>query len=234
MIIRNQKPHRSTTLYNVICSCLTAEENQKTLRQKIELGRKYIFNFDYVTPDSVNTDTFKQYFENMFISKFAECYIACETFELFQLKLESKMNEVMPTYCDLLAKFYSGSDDFFMNKSTTLTEDERNSNNKTARDTKTSNHSASGSVSSKFPSNIATAGKQIANVKYANDGNKSETDANETTADNSTSNTTDKSNGKSVTVSGSYLSQFGIYKNDVLHLFTELINEFQPLFSIVM
>ena len=114
--LRNPKqPKASSTLYNVICSVV---EPMLSPRQKIEAGRAFIFDFDYNTPEHIDKNDFKSFFETCFISNYLTRYFAYETYDLFKIKLESEVKIKMLDYSKKMSLFY---DKDFNGKSSTET-----------------------------------------------------------------------------------------------------------------
>lgn len=157
MMFRNPtNPKASTTLYNVISSVVPP--NLSPI-DKIEAGRKFIFNFDYLTPDGVDEEEFKQYFETAFIGEFLTRYLAFETFELWQIKLRSKMLLVMPEYVNKLSTFFDDVD--YGSITETSGENKGKAKNK--------------SISADLPAGLIDVSK-IGDVSYADNGNLSESE----------------------------------------------------------
>lgn len=203
-IFRNPtNPKGSSTLYNVISSLVSPTLSPT---EKIEAGRKYIFNFDYVTPEGVNKEEFKQYFETAFIGEFLTRYFAYNSFELWQIKLRSKMLLVMPDYVNKLSAYFNDVE------YGTVTETSGTNEGKTTNKQKT--------VSADLPIGIIDT-NAIGSVKYADNGSLTESET-----DNNNTNTS-KTVVKSLDMLIKYNEQFS-------GLFTSLMREFDSMFSVVI
>lgn len=226
MIHRSKEPYRSSNIYRVTAS-LTPEFKNLNPFEKLEAARKVVFNFDYPTPDSISSDEFKRFFEHMFISRFWERWFKAETFESFTIQLYSKMLEVLPTYNIVLSKIFDNDIDNFL-----LTQDNTTTTikNKSTSKGTTSEQGTTKAVGSAFPSNIINAGDNVGAVKYANNGNLNENNTSGTTENNTTN------DGETVTtrISGNLFDQFIKYNTEFKDVFTNLINEFNILFSFII
>lgn len=210
-ILRNKYPYQSSNIYNITAS-RTSNFSELNPFEKMERAREMVFIFDYPTPDNIEANDFKDYFESMFISKYFDSYFKYETFERWQLAFYSKMLEIMPIYNAKLSNFFdTNKDKLFSNKTETTSESESN----------TENESASENIASIFPANLNKAGQNIGAVNYANNGNLSN--------DNSTAN--NKTTGKNTTVSIDNFNNVLKFDEHFKGIFTDLINEFNPLFS---
>lgn len=246
LIHRNKNPYKSTNIYRVTAS-LTPDFPTLTPFEKIEKARRIIFTFDYPTPDNIDSQTFKDYFETMFISRFWENFFSAETYESFSVRFYSKMLEVMPTYAHILSLFFNNNiDDLILNitESTTKTNSNTDTTNK-GNDVITTNKSGSinnenKNINSNFPANMMSAGTKINNVDYANNGgitNDKQTSSENGTQNNKIDNTSNQKNNSETTVlshSGSKLDGYIKYNNEFKSIFTNLLNEFKPLFSAVL
>lgn len=63
--------------------------------ERIETGRKFLFDFDYLVP---NAD-FRKSFETQFIEKYWQECIGYATVPLFKLKLKQRLEMLMPEIC---------------------------------------------------------------------------------------------------------------------------------------
>lgn len=77
----------------------TQYEEGLSLREKIEIGRQYLFDFYYPFYD----EDYRQVFETNFIKNFYMREIGFETEELFKLRLDTWLNINMTYYNELLA-----------------------------------------------------------------------------------------------------------------------------------
>lgn len=89
-----------TTELRYICESfagLNKSVGYKSVRQTIEEARPLIFNFPY----PIYEQSHKEELETKIIKHYYTREIAFETVGLFQLKLDAKMNEIMPYYNQL-------------------------------------------------------------------------------------------------------------------------------------
>lgn len=152
---RSNYPYKSSTIYNVLAS-VTSDFSRLTIYEKVQKARPIIFDFDYTTPENVDADDFKYYFETMFISRYFQYYFKTETFEAWKLLFYSKMLEVMPVYATKLSFFFTDKiEDILLNTTETVTK----GTNKNK------------SISAALPADIIRAGYAIENVGRADSGN---------------------------------------------------------------
>lgn len=219
---RNKEPYRSSNIYRVTAS-VTPDFKNLTPFEKLEAARKVVFNFDYPTPDSIEPDEFKRFLEQMFVSHFWERWFRAETFESFSIQLYSKMLEVLPAYNIMLDVFFrDNKDEILMNH--TIVNSETKDDNKQTNETENTNKN----IASAFPANMMSAGGNIGNVNYANNGNLTN-DKNE-----SVSTQDNKRSFDSDTLSGVMLDSLIKFNKEYSNIFTKLLNEFNILFSYII
>lgn len=86
---------RPPTLYVLMNSLANYDKEDKIKIQDLPSAtHKQIFNFDYPLSNKINKDEF----EIMILNKFIMRRINFETFTSFQIALNVKLNEIMPTY----------------------------------------------------------------------------------------------------------------------------------------
>lgn len=213
-ILRSKYPYQSTNIYNITAS-RTIGFSALNPFEKMERARRMIFVFDYPTPENVDSEDFKAFFEKMFIGKFLDDYFKYETFERWQLAFYSKMLEVMPIYNAKLSNFfYDNKEQLF----TVITESETETENQNNSTTKNENIAAS------FPSNMKTAGRNIGAVQYANAG----------TVVNDENDSTGKSKSHNTSKTINNFENILKFDSHFKGIFTDLLNEFNPLFSAVI
>jgi hypothetical protein len=179
--------------------------------ERMEAARKHIFSFDYPTPENIDANTFKDYFETLFISHFIDDYFKYETFERWQIALYSKMLEVLPTYNAKLSNFfYQDKEKLFFNRSTTTTTGNRTNERKNKN------------ISSNFPANLNRAGMNIDNVEYAQNGTL-ENDIN-----------TDENKTETETKTGNSFEMSIKFDEHYKAIFSDLLDEFNGLFSFLI
>ena len=120
-----------TTELRYICEQLANETDSKgynDINSIIEKARTKIFSFEY----DIFSNTYKKILETKILKHFYLREIAYETYMFFKLKLENKMQQIMPYY----NKLYSSQDlitdplkDFSRNHTTSRTDDTSTSEN---------------------------------------------------------------------------------------------------------
>ena len=237
-IIRSKQPYQSSNIYRTGASLI---DNFPYLSpfDKIQKCRPIVFPFDYPTPENIESDVFKDFFETMFISKYFENFFKFETFEAWQVKLYSKMLEVMPVYAKMLENFfYSDKTELLLNqyKETVQTHDDvatTRQNDETTTGTSTRENK---NISAAFPANLNRAGTNVGNVNYADNGaidNGSDSSRNIREA---TENHEEKRNGtvNRQGYSGNVLDQILKFDEHFNGIFTALLNEFGALFTSIL
>lgn len=220
MWLRNKKPYKSTTIYNFISSLLTPEQQLLTPIEKLQIGKKYIFNFDYSFLFD-NDNQFKDYIEMLFIEKYCTNYFAYETFEQWKIKLMYKWSSVIAGYSKVFENVLFNDD--MLNVSKTESESQTNNNNNGS----TTNNSKSMSLD--FPQNLGyNIDIDMRNIKYGNNGNVSE---DKSTNSNNTS-STNKSN--TISYNGSSFQLSLEHSEKLAHIIDDFLNEFQELFYCIM
>lgn len=234
MIHRNKEPYRSSNIYRVTAS-LTPEFKNLNPFEKLEAARKVVFNFDYPTPESISSDEFKRFFEQMFISRFWERWFRAETFESFTIQLYSRMLEILPEYNIMLDTFFNeNKEQIFLNHSTTKSKTESSGESESDNTQTSESTNTNKNIASAFPANMMSAGDNIGNVNYANNGNLTN-DKNE--SENTGETKTKQSNNsatESETISGVMLDSILKFNKEYNKIFTNLINEFNILFSFII
>lgn len=242
LIHRNKNPYKSTNIYRVTAS-LYSDFPTLSPFEKVERARKIIFNFDYPTPDNVNSDEFKRYFETMFITRFWERFFAAETFEAYHMRLYSKMLEIMPIYSELLGAFFmDDKDKLFLNytKSETHSDSDSKTNGSESNSSTgtNTNKGTTKDIASVFPANMMTAGTHLDSVNYANNGNLNDVDNTQTSKDSASGShnneTKQNANSYTETVSGVLLDGLLKFNNEFKTVFSNMINEFNSLYTAII
>ena len=92
--LRNDYPE-PPTIYSILNSYVNfSKETPEKIKNLAKTGRAVIFDFDY--PLTSNID--KESFECMILNHFLMRRIGYETFTAFNIALNVKLNEIMPTY----------------------------------------------------------------------------------------------------------------------------------------
>ena len=237
-IIRNKQPYQSTNIYRVTAS-LIDDFPILTPFEKIQKARPIVFPFDYPTPENIEPDVFKDFFETMFISKYCECFFKFETFEAWQVKLYSKMLEIMPTYCKMLENFfYSDKVDLLLNqyKETVESHDDTTGNRQNDETGTGSATRENKNINSSFPSNLNRAGTNIGNVNYADAGAIDNGSDSSRTTRKATENHEENRNGtvKREGYNGNIFDQILKFDEHFNGIFTAMLNEFGALFTSIL
>lgn len=93
--IPSLKPLRPPLLYDIMNGMINFNnQNPYSIHELSKQASSKVFNFNYPLSSKVN----KQEFEESILNNFINRRLGYETFTLFQIKLKTKMNEIMPTY----------------------------------------------------------------------------------------------------------------------------------------
>lgn len=91
----NNVSNKPPTLYFLLESIVNYGKDDKTkIKDLAKEGRSRIFNFDYPLTDKINKEDFEVNIINHYLTR----RIGAETFTLFQINLNAKLNEIMPFY----------------------------------------------------------------------------------------------------------------------------------------
>lgn len=177
------------TLYTLLESMLNYGKDEKIkIKNLAKEGRQQIFDFDY--PLSSNIE--KAEFEEKILNHFLTRRIGFETFTLFQIELNAKLNEIMPKYNKMFDEFVNWKifeGETITKTGSNITENESVSNLENSANNKTNN--ITDRRNSEMPQNRL---QDIRDGNYLTDYNY---DTAETTSnDNSKSNGTNKQNNK--------------------------------------
>lgn len=184
----------------------------------ISNARKIIFTFDYPTPNNVDKEEFKKYFETTFLTTYFTDKIAFETFEQFIFKLYSKINKFLPMYNPIFSTFFNAeSDDIILNHKIEHTEHGENAGENVGK-------MESESLQSRYPENLIRS-NSLNNIDYANNGDRDKT----TNEDNQSSNYDISFSEKKY---GNLIDRVNNYTR-LANLMENLMNEFNSLFSIL-
>ena len=83
------------TVYSLLESIVNYGKDEKTkIKDLAKAGRSTFFNFNYPLSNKVS----KEDFETMILNNFIDRRIGYETLTTFRIKLNVKLNEIMPTY----------------------------------------------------------------------------------------------------------------------------------------
>lgn len=91
----NNVSNKPPTLYFLLESIVNYGKDDKTkIKDLAKEGRSRIFNFDYPLSDKIDKEDFEVNIINHYLTR----RIGAETFTLFQINLNAKLNEIMPFY----------------------------------------------------------------------------------------------------------------------------------------
>lgn len=91
----NNVSNKPPTLYFLLESIVNYGKDDKTkIKDLAKEGRTRIFNFDYPLTDKIDKEDFEVNIINHYLTR----RIGAETFTLFQINLNAKLNEIMPFY----------------------------------------------------------------------------------------------------------------------------------------
>lgn len=100
--IPNYDFFRPPLLYDLMNSMTNfGAEEQTKIKDLARVSSHQIFDFEYPLSTRVN----KEDFETMILNHFIDRRIGFETYTLFHIKLENKMNEIMPYYNKIFDSF---------------------------------------------------------------------------------------------------------------------------------
>ena len=205
----------TTTIWEIIKSLNNYEPDEPN--KLIEKYRNKIFNFDYSVPETINKDNFKKWFETTFIMHFGTWEIGCDTFGLFQMRLQAKCYEIMPIYNKMIDNLNSISpNDFRHGQYGTVKR-----NNKSQGESEETNDS----MGSTLPVNMINS-NAISDVNYADSASKSE-------SQNTNKNTFEEEAKYDLTYFTDIIGLLN-YNEKGRKIYTELFDEFNILFLGVM
>ena len=187
--------------------------NSKSIDEKLDTARSYIFDFDYPVID----DTTKKRIEIAILKHYYYREIAFETIGMFKIKLNDRLNLIMSRYNALyqkqdlsLSPYINSYLKEFGNNNGTSNTDTKNDDWQTTSDT---------------PSGILTElkeGKYSSMAVYTNN--------NDTTNNSNASNY----NREVESLNGvTYAEAFRNYFDNIISIDEELVNEFSDLFMVI-
>ena len=225
---------RYTTSLEVVVNNLCEDRNQG-LYNRVDTAREKIFNFYYPTPQKI--ESFKRYFEMLFIFHYLTDEFAFETYYLWKVKLQAKCMEVMPGYAKAFDGFAQMTADLAVGNQKFNRKTDSNATGKSKSTGSFSNQNDSNSTmrgaESDLPGNMIKA-KDFNSIEYADRANL-DTASNKSTDKGSTTtanDTTTKSN-QIETITGLTMPAgevFRQFKNEVNGLYSELLDEYKDLF----
>ena len=225
---------RYTTSLEVVVNNLCKDRNEG-LYNRIDTAREKIFNFYYPTPQKI--ETFKRYFEILFIMHYLTDEFAFETYYLWKVKLQAKCMEVMPGYAKAFDGFAQMTADLAVANQKFNRKTDSNSTGKSKSTASFSNQNDSNSTmrgaASDLPGNMIKA-KDFNSIEYADRANL-DSASNKATdkGSNTTETDTTPTSNQIETITGLTMPAgevFRQFKNEVNGLYSELLDEYKDLF----
>ena len=201
----NEKP---PTLYSILESIVNfGKTDKQKIKDLAKYGRSTIFDFDYPLSDKIS----KEQFECMILNHFLMRRIGTETVTAFKIKLDVKLNEIMPMYNKLIDLLYE--ENAFGEITKRTGKDNRvvqnTTNNEMTNTSNTENENISDRRKSDTPQNKLDNirdGKYVTEYNYDKDTSKGKDTSN--SQGNSNSNTKDDNTYEETT---SRINLFEIY-----------------------
>lgn len=251
MILRSHTPKKSTTMYNVMRGLYG--ESDKTVIEQIEDFRKVLFNYNYNFSDLPINDSIKEVLEKSFISHYINYYFSEETFEIFHLKVYSKMLEIIPKYTPILIELYNSNKTIFddvtvyekesIGDSTNQSTSNSTTNNNTHNENDSTTTQNNKSLNANLPIGIINF-DEINSIDYADNGGLQN---NKTVNNNVATNTTNTfNNSESNDINNNHYNENSktthstntIEKikslSEMSSVITDFLSEFDVLFSQVI
>ena len=185
----------------------------KKLDEKLELARPYIFNFDYPVID----ESTKERIEKAILKHYYFREIAFETIAIFKIKLNDRLNLIMPRYNEL----YKHQDNELSPYINSYLK-EKGANDNTSN---TVNNSENWQTSSDTPQGILEelkAGTYSSGAVYTTNG-----DTNDSTNAGTYERQVESLSGLT------YAEAFRSYYDNIISIDEELVNEFSDLFMVL-
>lgn len=238
------------TLYSILESIVNYGKDDKTKIKDLALeGRKTIFNFTYPLSDKVK----KEDFECMILNNFLMRRIGFETVTAFQIRLNVKLNEIMPLY----NKMFDMLDGWnIFEDGETITRDVKDNRTIDVSATDTNKTTSNGTVENEMNTSSETSGNntsdkrasdtpqdEIEDVKsgayvsdysYIQDNNKSN-DKSENKGTSTSNNITDTNgtNTSNTQNNGTLTETTKRTQADKLRLYTEFIEKRKNIYTMI-
>lgn len=227
----------TTSIETIINSQSNHEPN---IYDRIESGRKFLFDFDYPVP----SQEFKDSFERQFCEKYWQECIGYETVPLFKMKLKQRLemlgNEVIFKYSALQKIIDCDPTIVHSGNSTEDNESKLKSNNDSTASSRSEsngrNNNNGKNIVSDLPADMISA-ENIGNVKYASQGQMSANSG--TTYGLTTGNTKGTSIGSTTNNGhierifeeyGNQLEGYSKYLKSYVNIMSEVLNSFDDMF----
>lgn len=184
------------TIYAFLQSIVNYGKDEKTKTKDLaKEGRSKIFDFDYPLSSNIN----KEDFECMILNHYLMRRIGFDTLTIFKIKLDVKLNEIMPKYNKMFDSVYNWNIFDDGEKTVRSGTDNRNTNTSSNTSNTLTNTSNSNNISDRRKSD--TPQNKLSNVRdgsyvteYNYDTNTATDSSNSEGTSNNTTNTKDDNN----------------------------------------
>lgn len=218
----------TTTLYDLMIDVNEGKEDL-TIDEKIDNLAKVIFDFNYPTP----SDADKKRIENAIIKHYLMREIAYETVGLFKLKLNDRLNLIMPKYTQAYKNLDDEVSPYINNYIQEKGSNNRNSTSKAETSGTDTRETNTFETASDTPQGILT---ELKEGKYSSGARAS--------VSNDTGNTSTSSSGSDEEIGSTSreveslqgltgAEAFRVYFNNLISLDEELVYEFSDLFMCI-
>ena len=218
----------TTTLYDLMIDVNEGKEDL-TIDEKIDNLAKVIFDFNYPTP----SDADKKRIENAIIKHYLMREIAYETVGLFKLKLNDRLNLIMPKYTQAYKNLDDEVSPYINNYIQEKGSNNRNSTSKAETSGTDTRETNTFETTSDTPQGILT---ELKEGKYSSGARAS--------VSNDTGNTSTSSSGSDEEIGSTSreveslqgltgAEAFRVYFNNLISLDEELVYEFSDLFMCI-
>lgn len=164
----NPIPQCPPTLYSVMQSIVNGNKDESEEQTKIadlsKNARSTIFNFDYPLTNKVSKETFETTILNHYINR----RIGFETVTLFRIKLNAKINEIIPVV-NMMFDSFDGWDLFNTGETTLRTLENRTSNQSNTTMTNNSETTSESTSDNRFSELPQDEIEDIQNGSYMTD-----------------------------------------------------------------
>lgn len=218
----------TTTLYDLMIDVNEGKEDL-TIDEKIDNLAKVIFDFNYPTP----SDADKKRIENAIVKHYLMREIAYETVGLFKLKLNDRLNLIMPKYTQAYKNLDDEVSPYINNYIQEKGSNNRNSTSKAETSGTDTRETNTFETTSDTPQGILT---ELKEGKYSSGARAS--------VSNDTGNTSTSSTGSDEEIGSTSreveslqgltgAEAFRVYFNNLISLDEELVYEFSDLFMCI-
>ncbi len=222
------------TVYSLLESIVNYGNDDKTkIKDLAKAGRTTFFNFNYPLTDKISREDF----ECMILNNFIDRRIGYETLTTFRIKLNVKLNEIMPTY-NKMFEMLDGWDIFQDGEQTTrVVSDTRNINSSVTNQasTNTTTNSQTSTSNTKDIRKSDTPQNELEDVRDGSYVTDYEYNTNNSQGTDSSSNTgtSSSSNSSQSTNTGNLQETVNKSPSDKLKIYTEFIEKRQHIYSMI-